>query len=112
EVRLKFADRMRPAAVEPRSAAPAANAPASQASPASPDAAFPAGGGEQIATAAPRDRLQRMWRVPSSRALLREGRIVRVKEQNPDLARTLGMSEAEGKDLIAFLADQELRRQL
>jgi hypothetical protein len=35
-----------------------------------------------------------------------------MKEQNPDLARTLGMSEAEGKDLIAFLADQELRRQL
>jgi len=54
----------------------------------------------------------RLSRSASSRALLRADKIERLKQQYPNLARVLGMSEAEAADFIGLLADQEQQREL
>lgn len=114
EMRLKFSDRMRPAASEPSapSPAPAASAPPDSVAP-SVEALPDAGGDQPVARMRRGDNWQvRMARVPSSRALLRAERVVRLKEQNPRLARALGISETEANELLEFIADQDIRTQL
>jgi hypothetical protein len=54
----------------------------------------------------------RLSRAPSSRALVRADKIERLKQQYPNLARALGMSETEAADFIGFLADQEQQREI
>jgi hypothetical protein len=54
----------------------------------------------------------RLSRSASSRALLRADKIERLRQQYPNLARVLGMSEAEAADFIGLLADQEQQREL
>lgn len=58
------------------------------------------------------DSRLRMSRAASSRALVRADKIERLKQQYPNLARTLGMTEAEAADFIGFLADQEQQREI
>ena len=54
----------------------------------------------------------RLSRSASSRALMRADKIERLRQQYPNLARVLGMSEAEAADLIGFLADLEQQREV
>ncbi len=113
EVRLKMAERKRFAAVQPSAVTPAPPPPASPSS-VTPNVNAPEAGGEQPAVVMRRGEnwQLRMARVPSSRALMRAERIIRLKEQNPELARALGISEAEANELLGFIADQEIRGQL
>lgn len=110
--RLKAVERER--AVERASAVtapvppPPPRAAKAQAAPDAP-AVEPGSGGTVIQES---DFQLRLSRAPSSRALVRADKIERLKQQYPNLARVLGMSDAEAADFIGFLADQEQQREI
>jgi hypothetical protein len=114
EARLKSMERKLSASLQSAATSPPATAAAAGPLPAAaaPTAKSGAANTTPGVTIRSEDNWQaRMWRTPSSRALLRAERIARLKTQNPQLARELGMTEAEADDLLAFLADQELKRE-
>jgi hypothetical protein len=110
---LKTMERKRLSAVEAApQPLPDTAAPAAAASTASGSGSSKAGGEPEVITRSWESKQQRMWRTPSSRALMRAERIFRLKQQSPELARALGVSDAEAEHLYGVLADHELRSEL
>jgi hypothetical protein len=113
ESRLNTMERKRVAALQASAQPPSDAAPPDAATTtAKSDQRSEAGGEREVITKPWENKRQRMWSTPSSRSLMRAERIQRLKQQSPELARALGVSDAEAENLYGVLADQELRTEL